>query len=111
VAGRPDDPAVAAQVAAHAPDPPRALVILGLGDVTRVISAFELYAPLVSVGSYMVVENTVVNGRPAESSFGPGPHEAVVAILGRHDDFVPDPAAERYTVTFNRGGFLRRVRG
>jgi hypothetical protein len=23
---------------------------------------------------------------------------------------VPDPARERYTVTFNRGGYLKRVR-
>ncbi len=44
------------------------------------------------------------------SGFGPGPHEAVVAILGRHPDFVADPARERYTVTFNRGGYLKRVR-
>jgi cephalosporin hydroxylase len=41
--------------------------------------------------------------------FGPGPHEAVVNILGRHGDFVPDPAGERYTLTFNRGGYLKRV--
>jgi cephalosporin hydroxylase len=60
------------------------------------------------VGGYVVVENTVVNGRPVESGFGPGPHEAVVAILGRHPDFVADRARERYTVTFNGGGYLRR---
>jgi cephalosporin hydroxylase len=86
------------------------MVILGLSDVTRVVSAFEHYAPLVPVGGYVVVENTVVNGRPVVPSFGPGPHEAVVAILGRYGDFVPDPGGERYTLTFNRGGYLRRVR-
>jgi cephalosporin hydroxylase len=57
----------------------------------------------------VVVETPVVTGRPVASGFGPGPHEAVVAILGRHGDFVPDPVGERYTVTFNRGGFLRRI--
>jgi cephalosporin hydroxylase len=55
------------------------------------------------------VENTVVNGRPVASGFGPGPHEAVVTILGRHSEFVVDPACERYTLTFNRGGYLKRV--
>jgi cephalosporin hydroxylase/GT2 family glycosyltransferase len=107
--GAAEDPAVAEQVAALAPAPPGAMVILGLGEVNRVVTAFERYAPLVPVGGYVVVENTVVNGRPVVPGFGPGPHEAVVAILGRHGDFVPDPAAERYTLTFNRGGYLKRV--
>ena len=110
VAGPPDDPAVAERVSALAQGPPSALVIVGLGEVRRVVAAFECYAPLVPVGSYAVVENTVVNGRPVASGFGPGPHEAVVDILARHGDFVPDPAGERYTVTFNRGGFLKRIR-
>ena len=87
-----------------------AVVFLGLGAVERVIGAFELYAPLVPVDSYVVVENTVVNGRPVESGFGPGPYEAVVNILGRHREFMADPSFERYTLTFNKGGFLRRVR-
>ncbi len=109
VAGPPEDPAVAAQVAALAPEPANALVILGVGHVGRVVGAFEHYAPLVPVGGYVVVENTVVNGRPVESGYGPGPHEAVVAILGHHLDFVADRARERYTVTFNGGGYLRRA--
>ena len=110
LAGAAEDAAVAEEVARLAPTPPGALVILGLGEVLRVVTAFERYAPMVPVGSYVVVENTVVNGRPVASGFGSGPHEAVVAILGRHGDFVPDPAAERYTLTFNRGGYLKRVR-
>ena len=86
-----------------------ALVIIGLGAVERVLSAFEAYSPLVPVDGYVVIEHTVVNGRPAASGFGPGPHEAVVSILGRHREFVVDVAYERYTITFNRGGFLRRT--
>jgi cephalosporin hydroxylase/GT2 family glycosyltransferase len=110
LAGPPEDPAVSERVTALAPRPPSALVIVGLGEVRRVVSAFERYAPLVPIGSYAVVENTVVNGRPVASGFGPGPHEAVVDILSRHGDFVADPVGERYTVTFNRGGFLKRIR-
>jgi cephalosporin hydroxylase/GT2 family glycosyltransferase len=109
VMGAPEDPEVAQRVAALAPERPDALVILGLGAIERVIAAFDGYAPLVPVGGYVVVENTVVNGRPARAGFAPGPYEAVEAILGRSGDFVPDPAGERYTVTFNRYGYLRRV--
>jgi cephalosporin hydroxylase len=74
-----------------------------------VLAAFEAYSPLVPVGSYLVVENTVVNGRPVESAFGPGPHEAVSDILRTHRDFVPDPSYERFTITFNKHGYLRRM--
>ncbi len=85
------------------------LVFVGLGATDRVITAFEAYAPLVPVGGYLVVENTVVNGRPVASGFGPGPHEAVSQILRSHREFVPDVAFERYTVTFNKNGYLRRT--
>jgi len=86
-----------------------ALVLLGLGANTRLLAAFESLAPLVPVDGYVVIENTVVNGRPVASSFGPGPHEAVVTLLASHPDFVSDPTRERYTLTFNRGGYLKRL--
>ncbi|MCB0977610.1 MAG: class I SAM-dependent methyltransferase [Acidimicrobiales bacterium] len=86
-----------------------ACVFIGLGSKQRVVRAFERYAPLVNVGGYVVLENTVLNGRPAAPDFGPGPHEAVADILARHPDFVPDPTYERYTITFNKNGYLRRM--
>jgi cephalosporin hydroxylase len=110
VAGAPESPDAAAAVAALAGEPPNALVILGLGATPRVCAAFGRYAPLVPIGGYVVVENTVVNGRPARPGFAPGPYEAVEAVLALGDQFVPDPAGERYTVTFNRNGYLKRVR-
>jgi cephalosporin hydroxylase/GT2 family glycosyltransferase len=110
VAGAPDAPGVAPRVTALAPGPADALVILALGATPRVVAAFEHYAPLVPVGGYVVVENTVVNGRPARPGFAPGPFEAVETILGRGGHFVADPARERYTVTFNRNGYLKRTR-
>jgi cephalosporin hydroxylase len=73
------------------------------------VAQFDAYADLVGPGSYVVVTDTVVNGRPVWPSFGPGPGEAVKQILARHGDFVPDPAMEKYALSFNPGGFLRRV--
>jgi len=108
--GTADGAAVAAQVRDLAGSEPSALVILGLGEPSRVVAAFDEYAPLVPVGGYVVVENTVVNGRPAAAEFGIGPHEAVVRILGHNPAFLADVNPERYTVTFNRNGFLRRER-
>jgi cephalosporin hydroxylase len=109
IAGAPEAAEVAEQVLELAGPEPDAMVFLGLGEVLRVAAAFEHLAPLVPIGGFVVVENTVVNGRPVASGFGPGPHEAVVGILNRHPEFVSDPAPERYTVTFNRNGYLRRT--
>lgn len=86
-----------------------ALVFVGLGAAERVVAAFGAYAPFVPVGGYVVVENTVLNGRPVAPAFGPGPHEGVNQVLRLHRDFVPDVAFERYTVTFNKNGYLRRT--
>jgi len=88
-----------------------AVVVLGAcADRTTTARQFEDYADLVGVGSYVVVTDTVVNGRPVWPSFGPGPFEAVKQILGIHGEFVADPDMEKYALSFNPGGFLRRVR-
>jgi cephalosporin hydroxylase len=107
--GQAETDEVAAQVLAAAPAEPDALVLLGLGNHHRVMQAFEHYAPLVGTGGYVVIENTVVNGRPVSAGFGAGPQEAVFQLLSRQRGFVIDPTMERYTVTFNRNGYLRRL--
>ena len=43
------------------------------------------------------------------AGFGPGPAEGVKQILTQNGDFVPDPELEKYSLTFNPGGFLKRV--
>jgi cephalosporin hydroxylase len=88
----------------------KALVILGarVGQ-TRTVQEFEGYSPLVSVGSYVVVEHTVVNGRPVWPGFGPGPDEAVRQILQTHGNFAADSRMERFGLTFNLGGYLKRM--
>jgi cephalosporin hydroxylase len=88
---------------------PRAMVILGGAEHRQVKKAFERYAPLVPVGSYVVIEDTILGGHPVWTGFGPGPGEAVRAIV-RAREFAADPWFERYAVTFNPGGFLKRIR-
>jgi cephalosporin hydroxylase/glycosyltransferase involved in cell wall biosynthesis len=91
-------------------DEPNALVILGSrGRRLRMVNEFETLQPFVPVGSYVIVEETIVNGHPVWASFGPGPSEAVKGILGNHADFIADTDAQRYGVTFNPGGFLKRI--
>ena len=65
---------------------------------------------LVPVGSYVVIADTIVNGHPVWPEFGDGPAESVKQILNLHGEFVADPTMEKYSLTFNPGGFLKRVR-
>jgi cephalosporin hydroxylase len=85
-----------------------AMVILGGARSAQVMQAFRLYSPLVPVGSYVVIEDTIVDGVRAWPGFGLGPTAAAWEI-GDEGDFVPDPALE-YGLTFNHEGFLKRVR-
>lgn len=70
----------------------------------------DLYAEFVSPGGYLIVEDTVVNGHPILPEFGPGPFEAVAAFLRRDDRFQRDATREKFMLTFNPCGFLRRVK-
>jgi cephalosporin hydroxylase len=86
------------------------MVILGTPvGAPRIVSEFEALAPLVPVGSYVIVENTIVNGHPVWPGYGPGPAEAVRRIQALHGEFVQDPSWEKHGLTFNPGGFLRRI--
>ncbi|MCB0976566.1 MAG: class I SAM-dependent methyltransferase [Acidimicrobiales bacterium] len=109
VSGAPHDDATATKVR-DLTDGGSAVVILGsLTDRTKTAKEFELYSPLVPVGSYVVVADTVVNGNPVWTGFGPGPAEALKQILTRHGEFVVDPSMEKYSLSFNPGGYLHRV--
>jgi cephalosporin hydroxylase len=99
------------QITAIVGTEPDALVVLGMDSRERLFTAFDRYAELVPTGSYVIVEDTVVNGHPVWTSHGPGPAEAVKNILKTRTDFGADPLLEKYELTFNPGGFLKRLSG
>ncbi|MDO8500606.1 MAG: CmcI family methyltransferase [Gemmatimonadaceae bacterium] len=75
----------------------------------NVFAELETYAPLVTRGSYLIVEDTNVNGHPSFPEHGPGPWEAVDRFLATSPPFEPDPDCERFLLTFNPRGWLRRT--
>jgi cephalosporin hydroxylase len=89
---------------------PHALLVLGAAGAGELMRAFEAYAGLVPVGSYAVFEGTIMRGNPVRSEMPPGPKQAVRAILERREDFAPDPELEKFGLTFNPGGFLKRLK-
>lgn len=79
----------------------------------QVFKDLEAYAPLVSVGSYFIVEDGVMDlFRPGDGLGGheDGPLGAVEEFVKRNADFVVDSERERYILTYNPQGFLKRMR-
>jgi len=85
------------------------LVILDSSHAKEhVLAELLAYAPLVTPGSYIIVEDTNLNGHPVESDHGPGPAEAVAEFLEDNDAFVRDESREKFMLTFNPGGYLKK---
>lgn len=85
------------------------LVILDSGHArAHVLAELRAYAPLVTPGSYLIVEDTNINGHPVDRAHGPGPMEAVAEFLAENDAFSQDARREKLLLTFNPGGFLQR---
>jgi len=69
------------------------------------------YAPLVTVGNYIVIEDTCINGNPILPGWGEGPMEAVRDFLEKHgDQFSIDKEREQFLLTSAPDGWLRRLK-
>lgn len=75
----------------------------------HVLEELRIYSELVTAGSYLIVEDTNINGHPVLPHFGPGPKEAVEEFLSERKDFVVDPEREKFYLTFNPRGYLRKL--
>lgn len=82
----------------------------------HVRAELEVYAPLVSVGSYCVVYDTLIEDMPEETypdrPWGPGnnPKTAVMDFLREHAEFECDEAiSHRLAISAASGGYLKRV--
>jgi len=79
----------------------------------KVLSDLRRYSPLVSVGSYFVVEDGIYDlFSPLEGvgGFADGPFDAITEFLKENQDFEPDLSCERYVCTNHPMGFLKRIR-
>lgn len=88
----------------------RVLVILdSLHTERHVLAELRLYAPLVPVGSYIVVNDTHWDSLEPRANAA-GPLAAVRAFLATDDRFVADRTWERYMISCFHGGVLKRIR-
>jgi cephalosporin hydroxylase len=68
-----------------------------------------LFSSFVSVGSYLIVEDSNVNGHPVYPTFGPGPYEAIEDFLRDDQSFEVDKSREKFLVSWNPRGYLRKT--
>jgi cephalosporin hydroxylase len=111
------DPAIIAQVQDIARGYERVLVCLDSNHThAHVLAELEAYAPLVSVGSYCVVFDTIVEDMPAkmfpDRPWGPGdnPKTAVWEYLKTHPEFEIDKQMDhKLLISVAPDGYLKRV--
>jgi len=76
----------------------------------HVLQELRMYGPLVSPGSYLIVEDTHLDGIPVAPEWGPGPMSALIEYLdtGGAELYEQDLAREAFVLTQNPGGYLQR---
>ncbi len=108
--GSSTDPAIVSAIARMTANK-RVIVTLD-SDHSRqhVLNELRAYSPMINRGSYLVVEDTHMDGVPTMPTTGPGPHAAVEQFLkeGGSQNFERDLNRESMIMTFNPGGWLRR---
>jgi cephalosporin hydroxylase len=109
VAGSTTDPAIVTEVRRAAAGK-RTMVILDSDHAAAQVRAeLALYPEFVTAGCYLIVDDTDLGGNPVWPEFGEGPMTAVEEFLKRTTAFVSDLDRERFMLTLNPRGFLRRV--
>jgi cephalosporin hydroxylase len=117
VEGSSVDPQIAARIGGLAHGRRPVLVVLDSNHThDHVLRELELYAPLVTPGSYLVVFDTVVEEMPVDffpdRPWGPGnnPRTAVRAFLEQSQRFVVDrELSDKLLLTVAPGGYLKCI--
>ncbi|MBW2291402.1 MAG: class I SAM-dependent methyltransferase [Deltaproteobacteria bacterium] len=102
-------PEIVAEVKRRAEGKNVLLILDSLHTKDHVLDELRAYWKLVPVGGYIIVQDSAINGHPIAPWTGPGPWEAVEAFMAENDHFQIDKARERFLLTNNPNGFLRRV--
>ena len=76
----------------------------------HVLQELQLYHSFVTPGSYLIVEDTNINGHPVYPEFGPGPMEAVEEFLKNNNDYIVDETKHKFLISFNPKGYLKKIK-
>lgn len=112
VTGSSVDSSIIKQVSGIASGFRNVMVILD-SDHTKphVLKELEAYSEFVTPHQFLIVEDTNIHGHPVRTDLPEGPWEAVKQWLPKQEgDFIVDKMCERFLMTFNPSGYLRRIR-
>ena len=102
------NPEVVAEVRARAAGK-RTLVVLDSDHSQAHVEAeLAAYAEIVPLGCYLIVEDSNIG--QIRKDLLPGPLEAIESFVAGTDEFEIDRAREKFLITQNPSGYLRRVR-
>ena len=92
----------------------KVMVILD-SDHTKqhVLDELHIYSHFVTPQQYMIVEDSNIHGHPVRDDLPAGPYEAITKFLTEEDNaerFISDSMCERFLMTFNPKGYLRRIK-
>ena len=108
--GSSSDAEIFSQVQSMIGENKKVMVVLD-SDHSRdhVFKEMQLWHSMVSQDSYMIVEDSNVNGYPVRPDFGPGPMEAINDFLQVNNMFKIDNGQEKFLMTQNPRGYLKRT--
>jgi len=110
ITGDANSPEMLSRVAASIGDSRRVLVIEDSSHTfENTLAVLRNYNRFVNVGSYFIVEDGVCK-YPFVDGPKPGPYEAVQQFLKENSDFEVDKSREKFVLTYNPSGYLRRIR-
>ncbi len=109
ITGSSTDPAIVADVYKDVGGRPAMVILDSDHSAGHVYNEILAYQKLVPLAGYLIVEDTNVNGHPTFPEYGPGPMEALDRFLGESKEFEIDERCERFMMTLNPRGYLRRV--
>lgn len=71
------------------------------------LNVLRRYCGLVKPGDYFIVEDSICH-HGLDTGPNPGPYEAIEDFTGENPDFEVDRSRERYFITWNPKGYLKR---
>jgi cephalosporin hydroxylase len=106
-------PEIVARVAARVDDSEGPVMVILDSDHSQshVTGELERYSPFVTPGSYLLVQDGIIDALPMFADGRPGPLPALEQFVQHHPNFeVDDVRCQRFIVTHHPRGWLRRVR-